>query len=73
MNIGSNNSFGMYDKAMDIVTAVLGEDIVDVFRVSIVNSVCKIVVPMYVSLMPLVGRTDVTVVLNDNTSEIFVH
>lgn len=73
MNTANNNSFSLHDKAMDIVTTVLGEDIMDVFRVSIINKVCKVVVPMYVSLMPLAGRNDITVVLKDNTSEIFVH
>lgn len=68
-----NNSFGMYDKAMDLVTDVLGEELQDIYQISVVNNVCKVIMPLHVPLHMLSGRDDITVSFINNTSEILVH
>lgn len=68
----TNNSFSLYDKALDIVTALFGEEITDQFKISVENKVTKVIVPMWISLLPLAGRNDITVTLLDTTSEILV-
>lgn len=72
MSATNTTSFNLYDKAMDIVTALFGEEITDQFKISVKDKVTKVIVPMSISLLPLVGRTDVTVTLTDTTSEILV-
>lgn len=73
MNIGVQNSFGMYDKAMGIVTDILGEDITEPYKVSVLRGECKITLPLSVPLDKLCGRDDVTVTFTETTSNIIVH
>lgn len=71
--IGLWNSFGMYDKAMGIVIDILGEDITEPYKVSVVKRECKIMLPLSVPLEKLQGRDDVTITFTETTSNIFVH
>lgn len=73
VNIGTTNSFGQYDKAMGIVTDVLGDELTDEYNISVMKGVCKITLPMSVPLDKLCGRDDVTVTFGDSTSMILVH
>jgi len=69
----NHNTFTMYDKAMEIVDVVLGEDLGEVFKISVVNQVCKVKFPLYVSLLPLQFREDITVDMGEDFTVITIH
>ena len=69
----ATNSFDQHDKAMDVVIAVLGDELKDTYNIWVHDGVCKVFLPMHVPLDMLSGRDDLTVNLINNTSEITVH
>lgn len=72
MNTAANN-FNMFDKAMDLVIAVLGEELKDVYNILIQNNVCKVFFPLHVPLNALCGREDITVNFENSASVVLVH
>ena len=69
----ATNSFDAYDKAMDVVVQVLGEELTENYNIFVHDGQCKVFLPIHVSLDALQGRTDLTISLVNNTSEILVH
>ena len=67
------NNFDMYDKGLELVGQVLGEELSDVFNIIVTKGVCKVVLPLSVSLAPVSDRDDITVNFMDNNSVITIH
>lgn len=67
-----HNSFAAYDKGMDIVTAVLGEEPTENYKILVQDGGCKVVMPAHVSLNALQDRDDLTINVVNNACEIVV-
>ena len=72
-NTATPNSFEMFDKGMDLVEQVLGEDLTEVFNIVVHKGVCKVILPLNVSLANLSDRDDITVSFVGNNSQITIH
>jgi hypothetical protein len=67
------DNFDMYDKGLELVTEVLGEEMNDVFNIVVTKGVCKVFLPLSVPLISLGGRDDITVNFVNNNSVITIH
>lgn len=69
----TNSSFIMYDKAMDLVETIFGEEPIELLSVSVVSNVCKVKLPTHVPLKAICDREDLTVNFSNECTVITVH
>jgi hypothetical protein len=67
------NSFDMYDKALDIVDQIFGEEITEKYFIRVVNGVCRILLPLSVPLTALSNRDDVSINFAGDFTVVAVH